>query len=97
MLDNQPVLIWSFFFGLILASVVTVWKKFRSWQKTYINLVILGGLGAFWLVGLVPVATPTKPGTCFYPAVAICAMILPEFPRSFILVLLGKYQYVLDA
>jgi len=98
LLDNKPVLIWSFFFGLILASIIIVAKRFRRWRAAIIIWVFLGGLGAYWLVGLVPVTTPEAPWFLFLSgAVAICAMILPGISGSFILVLLGKYQYVLNA
>ena len=98
LLENQPILIWSFFFGLILASVVTVGKKFQSWKTAYLFWILAGTLGAYWLVGLVPMTTPNAAWYLFLSgAIAICAMILPGISGSFILVLLGKYQYVLDA
>ncbi len=98
LLDNQPVLIWSFFFGLILASIVTVTRHFQRWSALNLIWVVLGGAAAYWLVGLVPVTTPNAPWFIFMSgAVAICAMILPGISGSFVLVLLGKYQYVLDA
>jgi len=98
LLDNQPILIWSFFFGLIIASIISVAKRFNRWRPTIIMWIFLGGLGAYWLVGLVPVTTPEAPWFLFLSgAVAICAMILPGISGSFILVLLGKYQYVLNA
>jgi len=98
LLDNKPILIWSFFFGLIIASIISVAKRFNRWRPTIIMWILFGGLGAYWLVGLVPVTTPEAPWFLFLSgAVAICAMILPGISGSFILVLLGKYQYVLNA
>ncbi|MDY6971055.1 MAG: DUF368 domain-containing protein [Thermodesulfobacteriota bacterium] len=98
LLENRPVLIWSFFLGLILASVVGVSRRVESWRTTT-WLCLLGGMtGTYFLVGLVPVSTPDKPWFLFFcGAVAICAMILPGISGSFILVFLGKYQYVLEA
>lgn len=98
LLENQPVMIWSFFMGLILASVFTVSRYLRQWNLPIIICVILGAVGAYLLVGIVPGSTPNSPWFLFMSgAVAICAMILPGISGSFILVLLGKYYYVLDA
>ncbi len=98
LLKNEPVLIWSFFFGLILASVYTVSKRIKGWTP-YIFLACAGGtIFAYWLVGLIPAKTPNAPWYLFISgAIAICAMILPGISGSFILVLLGKYEYILHA
>ena len=98
LLQHKPVMIWSFFLGLILASVISVSRRVEKWQaSTWISL--LGGItGTYIIVGLVPVATPNDPWFLFMcGAIAICAMILPGISGSFILVLLGKYQYILEA
>ena len=98
LLQNEPVLIWSFFFGLISASVITVSRRVNRWSLTLIIAGVLGAAIAFWLVGLIPAKTPNAPWYLFLSgAVAICAMILPGISGAFILVLLGKYQYVLQA
>lgn len=98
LLANQPVLVWSFFLGLILASVVTVAKRVKRWSLSLIVALLAGALFAWILVGLVPVETPNA-GWFFFlsGAIAICAMILPGISGAFILVLLGKYQQVLSA
>jgi len=98
LLQNRPVLIWSFFLGLILASTLSVSRRVEGWRlSTWLGL--LGGMvGTYFLVGLVPVSTPDSPWFLFLSgAVAICAMILPGISGAFILVLLGKYQFVLEA
>lgn len=98
LLQHQPVLIWSFFFGLVLASAVTVARDLDVWRFSHTVWMLLGTLGAFFLVGMVPVSTPNAPWFLFLSgSVAICAMILPGISGSFILVLLGKYEYVLQA
>lgn len=98
LLENQPVLIWSFFFGLVLASIVTVSKRVSRWSPTLLLLLLLGAVGAYLLVGAVPAQTPeTWWFLIISGALAICAMILPGISGAFILVLLGKYQFVLDA
>ncbi len=98
LLQNEPLLIWSFFFGLISASVITVSRRVNRWSPMVIIAGVLGAAVAFWLVGLIPAKTPNAPWYLFLSgAVAICAMILPGISGAFILVLLGKYQYVLQA
>ncbi|EFK08999.1 conserved hypothetical protein [delta proteobacterium NaphS2] len=98
LLQNQPVLIWSFFLGLVLASVVTVSRRVESWGRMTWLSFLAGLVGIYLLVGLVPGATPDAPWFLFISgAVAICAMILPGISGSFILVLMGKYQYILEA
>jgi putative membrane protein len=98
LLENRPVLIWSFFFGLILASIFTVGRRLQRWRMAMAGWIMTGTLGAFLLVGMVPVSTPDAPWFVFLcGAVAICAMILPGISGAFILVILGKYQYVLEA
>ncbi|MBI3958651.1 MAG: DUF368 domain-containing protein [Chloroflexi bacterium] len=98
LLVNQPVYLWSFFFGLVLASVWTVSKRIPRWSPLLVGAVIVGAVGAYILVGLVPLQTPESPWFLFLSgALAICAMILPGISGSFILVLLGKYQFVLGA
>jgi putative membrane protein len=98
MLVNQPVLIWSFFFGLVVASIVLVVPRVKQWAASRWVALLLGTVGAYWLVGLVPVQTPDDWWfLIFSGAVAICAMILPGISGSFILVLLGKYQFFINA
>ena len=97
-LKSHPVLIWSFFFGLVFASIVTVRKRVRSWSATLYAALAVGAVGAYFLVGAVPVQTPESAWFLFLSGMlAICAMILPGISGSFILVLLGKYQFVLAA
>lgn len=97
-LENKPVYIWAFFFGLIVASIVTVRKRVGSWSMVNILAAAAATVGAYILVGLAPSETPHTPLLLFLSgAVAICAMILPGISGAFILVLLGKYTYVLGA
>jgi putative membrane protein len=98
LLTNQPVLLWSFFFGLVVASVVTVSSRIKQWTPPLWLAMAIGAVGAYILVGLVPVETPNDWWFLILSgAVAICAMILPGISGAFVLVLLGKYQYVLGA
>lgn len=97
-LENHPIYIWAFFFGLILASIVAVRRRVRRWNMVNIAAAVTAAAGAFVLVGLSPAETPHTPFLLFLSgAIAICAMILPGISGAFILVLLGKYSYVLSA
>lgn len=97
-LENKPVFIWAFFFGLIVASIITVRKRVGTWSVVNILAALAATVGAYLLVGLTPSETPHTPLLLFLSgAFAICAMILPGISGAFILVLLGKYAYVLAA
>lgn len=98
LLENKPVFIWSFFLGLILASVLTVSRRVTHWRPGTWLSFFLGLAGIYFLVGLVPGSTPNDSWFLFLSgATAVCAMILPGISGSFILVLMGKYQYILEA
>lgn len=97
-LENHPVYIWAFFFGLIVASILVVRRRVRNWNPANILAAVAAAVGAYILVGLAPSETPHTPILLFLSgAVAICAMILPGISGAFILVLLGKYTHVLSA
>ena len=97
-LANYPVIVWSFFFGLILSSVYTVSKVLRQWKISTFIAIGLGAMAAYFLFDLVPVATPNAIWFIFLSGfLAICAMILPGISGAYILVLLGKYHYILEA
>lgn len=98
MLIEYPEYVWSFFFGLVVASIFTVIKRVKQWGPSPIAAVIIGTVVAYFVVGLVPAQTPDSWWFIFLSGfIAICAMILPGISGSFILVLLGKYQTVLSA
>lgn len=98
LLLNQPVYLWSFFFGLVLASVLVVSKRIKEWQPALFATLLIGAVGAYLIVGLVPVQTPDEWWFLLLSgAIASCALILPGVSGAFLLVLLGKYQYVLAA
>ncbi|UCE95113.1 MAG: DUF368 domain-containing protein [Flavobacteriaceae bacterium] len=98
LLENQPILIWSFFFGLVLASIIYVAKQIDKWRLGTIVLLIAGALTAYFITTLTPQdANPSYPYVFISGALAICAMILPGISGSFILLLLGMYKPVLDA
>ena len=98
LLVHEPVLVWSFFFGLVLASTWFVSKDIKEWNWKTITGVILGALIAYYITVATPAETPTNLFFIFLcGAIAICAMILPGISGSFILVLLGKYFYIMEA
>lgn len=99
LLENEPVLLWSFFFGLVLASILFIGKQITKWGITTISVFILGAIVAYWITTLTPlISENTSPIYLFFAgALAICAMILPGISGAFILVLLGAYKPVLDA
>lgn len=98
LLETHPIAIWSFFFGLVLASAIMVGRRIEEWTLPPFISLLISAIGAYVLVALVPVNTPETLSFIFLcGAIAICAMILPGISGSFILVLLGKYHFILDA
>lgn len=98
LLEVHPILIWSFFFGLVLASIVSVGKQVKSWDAVSIVGLIIGTGLAFWITVLPPMASSGEMWFIFISGmIAICAMILPGISGSFILLLMGSYQTVLGA
>ncbi len=98
LLHEQPILVWSFFFGLIVASALVVAKKITVWKIRTIVAITLGVSIAYFITVVTPAQTPTSYWFLFLSgALAICAMILPGISGAFILLLLGKYEFVLHA
>lgn len=98
LLETHPEYLWSFFFGLVLASVFVVRKRVVTWDPHDILAAIFSAVVAFVVVGAVPVETPNTLLALFISgAIAICAMILPGISGSFLLVIMGKYEQVLGA
>ncbi len=98
LLHNKPVLTYAFFFGLILATVPIIGQRLKRWTVPMMLLCFFAAGGMFYLVGMIPIHTPETMGFLFLSgALAICAMILPGISGAFILVLLGKYHYIIEA
>lgn len=98
LLTNHPVLVWAFFFGLVLASAWLVAKDVSRWTWKTVLGFVAGTVAAYFITVATPAETPSNLLFVFVcGAVAICAMILPGISGSFILVLLGKYFYIMDA
>ena len=98
LLEFHPIPLWSFFFGLILASAIYILKGLDKWSIQNIVALLIGvGIAAFICVAS-PAQTPDALWFIFLSgAIAICAMILPGISGSFILLLLGKYAFVMTA
>ncbi len=98
LIETHPELIYGLFFGLILASVWVLLREAPSFGFREAGWVLLGALAGFVVVNLVPVETPTALWFIFFCGfVAISAMLLPGISGSFILLILGKYAYIVDA
>ena len=98
LLVAYPILVWAFFFGLVLASTWFVGKDIKEWNWKTVTGFVLGAAIAYYITVATPAETPSNLLFIFLcGAIAICAMILPGISGSFILVLLGKYFFVMEA
>ena len=98
LLTHYPILVWSFFFGLIVASAIYVSRSIKNWNFG----TILSGLIGIAIAYSITVISPAEANTSYLfvfvsGMIAICAMILPGISGSFILVLLGMYKFILSA
>jgi putative membrane protein len=95
LLHHHPVPIWSLFFGLIVASILVVGKQVTNWLGKAGICFLAGILAAAVIVNLIPIKTPETNWFIFLcGVVAICAMILPGISGAFILLILGKYEFI---
>ncbi len=98
LIEYKPILIWSFFFGLVIASIFIVSKQIKRWNITNIISLIIGIILAYYITILPPMGSNNSDlFLIFAGALAICAMILPGISGAFILVLLGAYKPALEA
>lgn len=98
LLVNEPILLWSFFFGLVVASIFFVGKAIEKWNITVVVVLLVGAALAYYITILPPSENvESLPFLFLSGALAVCAMILPGISGAFILVLLGSYKTILDA
>lgn len=98
LLDTYPIQLWSFFFGLVIIAAYVVAKEIAHWKGRVILAGLAGIAIAYTITIITPAQTPTDLWFVFLSgAIAICAMILPGISGSFILLILGKYEYILGA
>ena len=98
LLSDFPIQTWAFFFGLIVASSLFIIRGISGWKLREGLMLVFGILLGAVICTLSPTQTPDGLWFIFLSgALAICAMILPGISGSFILLILGKYEYVLGA
>lgn len=98
LLHHYPILVWSFFFGLIVASAIYVARSIKNWNAG----TVISGIAGIAIAYAITVLSPAEANTAYWfvfvsGMIAICAMILPGISGSFILVLLGMYKFILGA
>lgn len=95
---HHPVQTWAFFFGLIIASSIYMLSDIKSLKIKDLLFSFIGGALGVAISTLSPTNTPDGLWFVFIcGAISICTMILPGISGSFILVLLGKYEYIINA
>ena len=98
LLNTYPVLVWSFFFGLVLASVWYIGKQIPKWKMGHIIGFILATALAYFITMLTPAGGNQSLLYLFFcGSLASCAMILPGISGAFILLLLGVYKQIIEA
>ena len=98
LLENAPILLWSFFFGLVLASILYIGKQIDRWKLVNVLAMLLAVVTAFYITKLTPAdGTDDLVYVFFCGMIAISAMILPGISGAFILVLMGTYATVTKA
>jgi len=98
LMDEHPIPLWSFFSGLILVSAFLILKEIKQWNLVVIVSIAIGTAFAWWVTNLPPTTTPNDYWFTFVAgAIAICAMILPGISGSFVLLILGQYERILQA
>ena len=98
LLTDHPIQTWAFFFGLIVASSIFILRGISGWKVREGVLIAFGILLGVVVCTLSPTETPDALWFIFLSgAIAICAMILPGISGSFILLILGKYQFIMGA
>ncbi|MCC1485239.1 DUF368 domain-containing protein [Winogradskyella immobilis] len=97
LLHNEPILLWSFFFGLVLASIIYIGKQIKHWSTVVIVAIIITSIISYLITLAEPFASPDSPFyLLFCGFIAIIAMILPGVSGAFILLILGVYQVAID-
>jgi putative membrane protein len=98
LLESHPIQTWAFFFGLIVASSLFILRGIEGWNLKAVIFLILGVCLGIIVCTLSPTTTPDALWFIFLSgAIAICAMILPGISGSFILLILGKYKFIMEA
>lgn len=97
LLSDFPIQTWAFFFGLIVASSIFILRGISGWKLREMAMLAMGVVLGVVICTLSPTHTPDAMWFIFLSgAIAICAMILPGISGSFILLILGKYQFIME-
>lgn len=97
LLHNEPLLLWAFFFGLVLASILHIGKQITTWKPRVLCGILLAAILSYFITVAEPLASPDSNWyLLFCGFIAIIAMILPGVSGAFILLLLGAYQTFID-
>jgi putative membrane protein len=95
---THPQPVYALFFGLITGSALVLMRDLTAVGIIKVIYILIGTLIGFYVVNLVPRATPEAPWFIFIAgSLAITAMILPGISGSFILLILGKYELIFNA
>lgn len=98
LLEAEPISLWSFFFGLIIISSILVLREIKQWKVTTFIPMLIGIGIAYFITVTTPAQTTEALWFVFIAGcIAICAMILPGISGAFILLILGKYEFILHA
>jgi putative membrane protein len=98
LIEHYPPIIWAFFFGLIIASVVYVVRQVRGWKLAELLSLLAGALLAYWITVASPMQGSESLVVVFFSGmIAICALMLPGISGSFVLLLLGMYTFVIGS
>lgn len=97
LLNDYPIQTWAFFFGLIVASSIFILRGISGWKVREALFLVVGVILGIVVCTLSPTQTPDGLWFIFLSgAIAICAMVLPGISGSFILLILGKYQFIMS-
>ena len=97
LLHNEPILLWSFFFGLVLASILYIGKQIKNWSLKIILAIIITSILSYFITLAEPFASPdSSMYLLFCGFIAIIAMILPGVSGAFILLILGAYETAIN-
>ncbi|MBT8217674.1 MAG: DUF368 domain-containing protein, partial [Acidimicrobiia bacterium] len=99
LLEDNPVEMSAFFFGLVFASVFVAWGMVSDWTRPRLAVFVVVAIAAFFLLGLRSGEAESPATWIFFVAggIAICAMILPGVSGSFLLLMMGMYEAVIGA
>ena len=94
--ENYPIIIWAFFFGLIVASIIYVGKRIKTWSKATIISLLIGTIVSISISFMTPATENSNLLFVFFCGiVGISGMMLPGLSGSFILILMGNYKLLM--